>query len=84
MRAVQVIGGLLIALSGLWVIAMPLAFASLIDPLTQDDIWWSRYRDNLVRGGRVPMVGMGLFLVVVGGCMMKGEPGGRVDPSERY
>ena len=84
MRAAQVIGGILVALFGLWWAAIPLAFATMIDPTTPDDAWWGEYWARLVSGGGLPMIGMGLFATVVGACMMWGGPRDRVDPRERY
>ncbi len=37
MTVIRMMGGLLLALFGLWWAAIPLAFATMIDPSTPDD-----------------------------------------------
>ncbi len=68
--------GLLLILVGLGIALTVLAFSTMIaDPSLSDAAWWAEYWKKMETGGGWGGLGMGMFMVAVGGWLLLVPPG---------
>ena len=62
--------GLILLMGGCFWSLAALGFATMIDPGLQGAAWWAEYRQSLVQGGGLGMIGLGLLAILCGGWLI--------------